>query len=116
MVSFFTFFFRAADYKSCRLLIFDLFLRFFRFLADFFLGHSQAAIQAIEADREGRRAEGAEIAADAPRTLDEHILSIEARLRPTHRMLRRLQCVGAQAIAALWPDMQAPRTPSLTAD
>ena len=31
-------------------------------------------------------------------------------------MMRRLQCVGAQAIAALWPDMQAPRTPSLTAD
>ena len=85
-------------------------------LADFFLGHSQAAIQAIEADREGRRAEGAEIVADAPRTLDEHILSIEARLRPTHRMLRWLQRVGAQAIAALWPDMQAPRTPSRTAD
>ena len=85
-------------------------------LADFFPGHSQAAIQAIEADREGRRAEGAEITADAPRTLDEHILSIEARLRPTHRMLRRLQRVGAQAIATLWPDMQAPRTPSLTAD
>ena len=31
-------------------------------------------------------------------------------------MLRRLQRVGAQAIAALWPDMQAPCTPSLTAD
>ena len=31
-------------------------------------------------------------------------------------MLRWLQCVGAQAIAALWPDMQAPRTPSWTAD
>ena len=29
-------------------------------------------------------------------------------------MLRRLQRVGAQAIAALWPDMQAPHTPSLT--
>ena len=63
-------------------------------LADFFPGHSQAAIQAIEADREGRRVEGAEIAANAPRTLDEHILGIEARLRPTHRMLRRLQHVG----------------------
>ena len=85
-------------------------------MADFFPGHSQAAIQAIEADREGRRAEGAEIAADAPRTLDEHILSIEARLRPTHQMLCRLQRVGAQAIAALWPDMPAPRTPSRTAD
>ena len=31
-------------------------------------------------------------------------------------MLRRLQRVGAQAIAALWPDMQAPCTPSLTAN
>ena len=51
-----------------------------------------------------------------PRTLDEHILSIEARLRPVHRMLRQLQRVGAQAIAALWPGMQALRTPSLTVD
>ena len=31
-------------------------------------------------------------------------------------MLRRLQRVGAQAIAALWPDMPVPRTPSRTAD
>ena len=31
-------------------------------------------------------------------------------------MLRQLQRVGAQAIAALWPDKQAPRTPSRTAD
>ena len=31
-------------------------------------------------------------------------------------MLRQLQRVGAQAIAALWPDMQAPCTPSLTTD
>ena len=31
-------------------------------------------------------------------------------------MLCRLQRVGGQAIAALWPDMQAPRTPSRTAD
>ena len=31
-------------------------------------------------------------------------------------MLCRLQRVGAQAIAALWPDIQAPRTPSQTAD
>ena len=31
-------------------------------------------------------------------------------------MLRRLQRAGAQAIAALWPDMPAPRTPSRTAD
>lgn len=60
--------------------------------------------------------EGAEIAANAPRTLDEHILSIEAHLRPAHRMRHRLQRVGAQAIATLWPDMLAPRTPSLTAN
>ena len=31
-------------------------------------------------------------------------------------MLRRLQRVGAQAIAALWSDMQVSRTPSWTAD
>ena len=31
-------------------------------------------------------------------------------------MLRRHQRVGTQAIAALWPDMQAPRTPSQTTD
>ena len=115
MVSFFTFFLRAADLSRAD----SWFLTCFfvsSVLADFFPWHSQAAIQAIEADREGRRAEGIEIAADAPRTLDEHILSIEARLRPAHRMLHRLQRVGAQAIAALWPDMQAPRTPSPTAD
>ena len=98
-----------------RPLVFNLALRSSS-SADFFPGHSDASNQAIEADREGQRAEHAEIAADAPRTLDEHILSIEARLRPAHRMLRRLQRVGAQAIAALWPDMQAPRTPSLTVD
>ena len=73
-------------------------------------------MQAIEADREGRRADGAQVTADAPRTLNEQILSIEARLRPAHRMLRRLQRVGAQAIAALWPDMPVPRIPSRTAD
>ena len=85
-------------------------------MADFFPGHFDAANQAIEADREARRADGAQIAANAPQTLSEQVLSIEARLRPAHRMLRRLQRVGAQAIAALWPDMQALRTPSLTVD
>nr|XP_020182520.1 uncharacterized protein LOC109768189 [Aegilops tauschii subsp. strangulata] len=83
---------------------------------DFFPGHSGAANQAIEADREGRRTEGAVIAADAPRTLSEQLLSIQAHLRPSHRMLHRLQRVGAQAIAALWPYMPAPHTPSRTAD
>lgn len=43
-------------------------------------------------------------------------MSIEARLWPAHRVLRRLQRVGAQVISALWLDMQAPRTPSLTAN
>ena len=85
-------------------------------MAGFFPGHSQAATQAIEADREARRANGADIAANSPRTLDEQLLSIEARLRPTHRMLRQLQRAGAQAIAALWPDMPVLRTPSRTAD
>nr|XP_045089472.1 recombination repair protein 1-like [Aegilops tauschii subsp. strangulata] len=36
---------------------------------DFFPGHSDAANQAIEADREGRGADGAQIAADAPEPL-----------------------------------------------
>ena len=57
-----------------------------------------------------------QIAADAPRTLNEQLLSIQARLRPAHQMLCRLQHVGAQAISALWPGMQAPRTPSWIAD
>lgn len=85
-------------------------------LADFFTGQSGAANQAIEANREGRRAEGEEIAANAPRTLREQLLSIQDHLRLTHRMLRHLQRVGAQAIAALWLDMPVPRTPSRTAD
>ena len=70
----------------------------------------------IEAQRKERRAEGAQIAADAPRTLGEHVLNIQARLRPAHRLLRRLQRVGAQAVSTLWPGLPAPRTPSRTAD
>ena len=93
---------------------FDLF--FFFVLADFFPGHSQAVTQAIEADREARRANGAEIAANAPLTIDEHLLSIEARLRPAHRLMRRIQRTGAQAVAALWPDTPVLRTASRTAD
>nr|XP_020170018.1 chromosome partition protein Smc-like [Aegilops tauschii subsp. strangulata] len=38
---------------------------------DFFPGHSNAANQAIEVSRERRRAEGAKLAADAPRPLNE---------------------------------------------
>ena len=60
-----------------------------------------AAIQMIEAQREERRAEGAQITADAPRTLGEQVLSIQARLRPAHRLLRRLQRIGAQAVSTL---------------
>ena len=59
---------------------------------------------------------GEEIAANAPRTIDEQLLSIEARLRPVHRQMHRLQRAGAQAVAALWPDMPALRTASRTAD
>ena len=55
--------------RSCRLLVFDLLFRFFVSFADFFPGQSQAAIQAIEADRASQRAEGAEIAIDAPKLL-----------------------------------------------
>lgn len=62
---------------------------------DFFPGHSQAVPLAIEAAREARRAKGEEIAANAPRTIDEQLLSIETRLRPAHRLLRRLQRAGA---------------------
>ena len=70
----------------------------------------------IEAQREQRRAKGAQIAADAPRTLGEQVLSIQARLRPAHRLLRRLQRAGAQAVSALWPGLLVPHTPSRTAD
>ena len=57
-----------------------------------------------------------QITADATRTLNEQILSIQARIRPAHQKLCHFQRVGAQATAALWPDMPAPRTPSRTAD
>src|SRR3954467_6652242 len=89
---------------------------FFSVLVDFFPGHAQAAVQAIVVDREARRAAGEDVAANAPRTLDEQLMSIEARLRPAHRMLCRLQQVGAQAIAALWLEMPVLHTPSGTAD
>src|SRR4051812_12051685 len=100
--------------SSGRLLLFLTF--FFSVLVDFFPGHAHAAVQGIVADREARRAAGKDIAANAPRTLDEQLMSIEARLWPAHRMLRRLQQAGSQAIAALWPEMPVLRTPSRTAD
>ena len=57
-----------------------------------------------------------EIAPNARRSLEEQLLAIQARLQPAHRMLRRLQRVGAQVLAALWPGEVIPRTPSRTAD
>ena len=54
-------------------------------------GFVGAANKAIEAYREEQRAECARIATDAPRTLSEQLLNIQARLRPAHQMLRHLQ-------------------------
>ena len=48
--------------------------------------------------------------------LEEQLLAVQARLQPAHRMLRRLQCAGAQVLAALWPGEMIPRTPNRTAD
>ena len=108
--------FLSLSFRLCLRLTSDFSTCFFFVLADFFPGHSQAVPLAIEAAREARRANGEEIAANAPRTVDEQLLSIEARLRPVHRQMRRLQRAGAQAVAALWPDMPALRTASRTAD
>ena len=108
--------FLSLNFRLCVRLTSDCSTCFFFALADFFPGHSQAVPLAIEDDREVRRANGEEIAANAPRIVDEQLLSIEARLRPVHRQMRRLQRAGAQAVAALWPDMPALRTASRTAD
>ena len=86
------------------------------FFADYFPGYSAFAAQSIEAHREARCQAGANIAPDANRTLEEQLLAVQARLQPAHRMLRRLQRVGAQVLAALWPGETIPRTPSRTAD
>ena len=61
----FLYFLRAADLSRADSWLLTCFF-VSSVLADFFPGHSQAAIQAIEVDREGRRAEGAEIVTDAP--------------------------------------------------
>nr|XP_045089523.1 uncharacterized abhydrolase domain-containing protein DDB_G0269086-like [Aegilops tauschii subsp. strangulata] len=68
---------------------------------EFFPSHAVAANQAIEARCDERRRVGAEIAPNAPRTLGEQLLAVQARLQPAHRMLRRLQRVGAQVLTAL---------------
>ncbi|XP_037438019.1 uncharacterized protein LOC119305652 [Triticum dicoccoides] len=83
---------------------------------EYFPGHSVAASQVIKAHRKVQRKVGAEVAPNAHRNLEEQLLAIQARLQPTHRMLRRLQHVGAQVLSALCPNMPAPRTPSRTAD
>nr|XP_020173266.1 plectin-like [Aegilops tauschii subsp. strangulata] len=83
---------------------------------EFFLGHSVAVSQAIEARRDVRRRAGAEIVPNAPRNLGEQLLVVKTRLQPAHRMLHRLQCVGSQLLATLWPDTPIPRTRSWTAD
>ena len=91
---------------------------FFLFLscAEYFPGYSTAANQIIEARREAWRQAGTEIAPNASRSLEEQLLAIQARLQPARRLLRRLQRVGAQMLAALWPGEVIPRTPSRTAD
>ena len=87
--------FLSLSFRLCVRLTSDFSTCFFFVLADFFLGHSQASTQAIEADREARRANGAEIAANAPLTIDEQLLSIKTHLRLAHQLLRRLQRAGA---------------------
>ena len=91
-------------------------LYLFLLCEEYFPGYSVAANQAIEAHHEARQQAGVEIAPDATRSLEEQLLAIQARLQPAHRMLRRLQRVGAQMLAALWPGEVVPRTPSRTTD
>ena len=83
---------------------------------EYFPGNSTAANQVIEAHREAQRQAGAEITPNARRSLEEQLLAIQARLQPAHRMLRRLQRVGAQVLAALWPGEVIPRTLCRTTD
>ena len=103
---------------ACHLVHFLTLCFFSSFLscAEYFPGYSTAANQVVEAHREARRQAGVEIAPNARRSLEEQLLAIQARLQPAHRMLRRLQRVGAQVLAALWPGEVVPRTPSRTAD
>ena len=97
-------------------LVFFSSFSFFLSCAEYFPGYSTAANQVVEAHREAQRQVGAEIVPDARRSLEEQLLAIQARLQLAHRMLRRLQRVGAQVLAALWPGEVIPRTPSRTAD
>ena len=88
----------SSSFLACRLPFGSLSnLVFFSLLscAEYFPGYSTAANQVIEAHREAQRKAGAEIAPNAHRSLEEQLLAIQARLQPAHRMLRRLQRVGA---------------------
>jgi hypothetical protein len=57
-----------------------------------------------------------EIPLDVPRNMNEQLLAVRTRLQPIHHLLRRLQRAGSQLVSALWPGVQAPCTPSRTAD
>ena len=92
------------------------FILLFSSYAEYFPGYSVAASQAVEAHRDERRLAGATIAPNAPRTLAEQMLAIQARLQPAHRDLRRLQHAGAQVVSALWPGTPILRTASRTSD
>ena len=81
-------FFLSSGFRLCVGPTSDFSTCFFFVLADFFPGHSQAVPLAIEAAREAQWANGEEIAANAPRTIDEQLLSIESRLHPAHRLMR----------------------------
>nr|XP_020164071.1 uncharacterized abhydrolase domain-containing protein DDB_G0269086-like [Aegilops tauschii subsp. strangulata] len=83
---------------------------------EFFPDQSVTVSQAIEARRDMQRRAGAEIVPNVPRTLGEQLLTVQARLRPVHGMLRRLQRAWSQVLSALWPDAQVPRTPNRIAD
>nr|XP_020163246.1 uncharacterized abhydrolase domain-containing protein DDB_G0269086-like [Aegilops tauschii subsp. strangulata] len=85
-------------------------------LDEYFPVYTVAASQAVEARRDERRLDGATIAPNAPRTLTEQMLAIQARLQPVHRALRRLQRAEAQVVSALWPGTPVLCTVSRTSD
>nr|XP_040245352.1 uncharacterized protein LOC120964620 [Aegilops tauschii subsp. strangulata] len=82
----------------------------------YFPSYSVATNQAVETHRDERRLAGMMVAPNAPRTLAEEMVAIEARLQPTHRALRRLQRAGAQVVSALWPSTPLLRIASRTSD
>ncbi|XP_044336071.1 uncharacterized protein [Triticum aestivum] len=106
----------AANWAEARQALGQGYSRLEDLIDDYFPGYSAPASQAIEAYHDARWQAGAKIAPGAGRSLEEHLLALQARLQPAHRMLRRLQHTGAQVLAALWPDEVVPRTPSRTTD